>query len=272
MTPEKPQIYIQPADPSIPASAWVVIGAAVQGSSHIATAQPCQDAFAYQVIKEDIIAVVVADGLGSAANAQRGAKLAVASAMTYLEQQLAQAAPADAGSWLVLVRDCFIAARSTLAAEAQQTQADLREYGTTFNLAILTPDWLATGHIGDGATVALMEDNSLVVVSLPKNEEYVNVTFPLTMPEMEQHAEFKACALKVKALAMFSDGMQHVSIHSLDNTAHTPFFLPLFQQLPGIKEMDKASNNLGEFMASEAICARTHDDKTLVLIGRRSGG
>jgi hypothetical protein len=270
MTPDQPEIYIQPADPLTLSSAWVVIGAAVQGSGHIANAQPCQDAYAYRVIRQDCVVAAVADGLGSAANAQAGANLAVANAMNYLEQQLAAAAPVDEEVWLRLVKECFYAARARLVEEAQQNQADVRDYATTLNLAILTTDWLVTGHIGDGATVAFLEDNCPVLISLPQNEEYVNVTFPLTMPEMEQYAEFKACALKVKALALFSDGMQHVSIRSVDNTPFIPFFLPLFQQLPGVRDMDKASLNLAEFMASEAICARTSDDKTLVLIGRRS--
>jgi hypothetical protein len=82
-------------------------------------------------------------------------------------------------------------------------------------------------------------------------------------------AEFKACPVRVKALALMSDGMQPVSIHTADHTPHPPFFEPLFRQLPGVKDLHKASQNLAEFMASDQICAHTDDDKTLVLIGRQ---
>ena len=63
--------------------------------------------------------------------------------------------------------------------------------------------------------------------------------------------------------------MQHVSIRTADNAPHSPFFEPLFRQLPGVKDMYKASQNLAEFMASDPINAHTDDDKTLVLIGRK---
>jgi hypothetical protein len=89
------------------------------------------------------------------------------------------------------------------------------------------------------------------------------------MPDMENVAQFKACSVRVKALALMTDGMQHVSIRTADNTPHPPFFEPLFRQLPGVKDAHKASLNLAEFMASDSISAHTDDDKTLVLIGQR---
>ena len=163
-----------------------------------------------------------------------------------------RAIPGDEAAWIQLTRGCFLAACARLEEEAQKNQAALRDYSTTLLLAILTGDWLVTGHIGDGAVVACLEDGGLVMVSLPQNEEYVNVTFPLTMPDMIHIAEFKACPIRVKALALMSDGMQHVSIRTADNTPHPPFFEPLFRQLPGVKDMHKASQNLAEFMASDS--------------------
>jgi hypothetical protein len=82
---------------------------------------------------------------------------------------------------------------------------------------------------------------------------------------------FKAQAIKVKALALMTDGIQYVSIRSADQTPHQPFFEPLFRQLPGVRDVQKASQNLAEFMISPQISSRSDDDKTLVLIGRRSG-
>jgi hypothetical protein len=136
---------------------------------------------------------------------------------------------------------------------------------------VLAPGWLVTGQIGDGAVVAVLDDSRMVIASMPQNEEYANVTYPLTMPDMLQHAEFKASQVKASALALMTDGMQYVSIRSLDKTPHAPFFEPLFRQIAGVKDMQKASRNLAEFMASSAISSHTDDDKTLVLIGRKNG-
>ena len=266
---DQPEIIIHPIELDLAASKWVVIGASVQGTGHIHAAIPCQDAHAYRVIHDSIIVVAVADGLGSAAFSQEGSRLAAASAVGYIEQQLDQSAPCDEAGWVQLVRESFLSACSRLDEEAQKTQAALRDYGTTLILAILTDDWLVTGHIGDGVAVALLEEDGLELISLPQNEEYVNVTYPLTTPDMVDIAEFKARSAKVKALALMSDGMQQVSIRTADNTPHQPFFEPLFRQLPRVKDMHKASQNLAEFMSSERISAHTDDDKTLVLIGRQ---
>jgi hypothetical protein len=270
MEPIQPEIFIQSIDPSTPPNKWVVIGASVQGTSHIRLSLPCQDTHAYKIINDATLVAAVADGLGTAACSQVGAKLAAAYAITYLEQVLARVTPSDAEAWTKLVKECFLAARAKLEEEAQQSQTALREYGTTLVLAILTPDWLVTGQIGDGAVVAILEDNRLALVSLPQNDEYLNVTYPLTMPEMEKYADFKAWPVKVKALALMSDGMQYVSIRSADHSPHPPFFEPLFRQLPGVRGMQKASRNLADFMASGQISSRSDDDKTLVLIGRQN--
>jgi hypothetical protein len=269
MIADQTEIILHAIDPGLAASKWIVLGASVQGTSHVKISLPCQDAHACKVVNDSTIIAAVADGLGTAVYAQAGAQLAAASAVAYLEQELAKAVPRDEVAWIQLVRDGFLSACARLEAEARKTQAALRDYSTTLILAVWSYDWLVTGHIGDGAAVALLEEDGLVLISLPQNEEYVNVTFPLTMPDMVNVAEFKACRAKVKALALMSDGMQRVSIRTADNTPHQPFFEPLFRQLPVVKDMRKASQNLAEFMASERICAHTDDDKTLVLIGRK---
>lgn len=264
---DQPEIYIQPVDPGLAVSQWVVLGASVQGARHVQNGLPCQDAHAYRAIDASTLVAAVADGLGSAAYAQAGAELAVRGAVAYIEQELRKAIPGDEAGWTQLVRDGFLAACDRLEEQAQKDQADLRDYATTLIVAILTDDWLVIGHIGDGVAVAWLEDGDLAIVSSPQNDEYVNVTFPLTMPDMLNVAEFKARPGRVKALAILSDGMQLASIRTLDQTPHAPFFEPLFRQLPGVKDMHKASKNLAEFMASERISAHSDDDKTLVLIG-----
>jgi hypothetical protein len=269
MTEENPETIVHPIDPGLAATKWIVVGASVQGTRHVKTSLPCQDAYACKAIDDSTLVVAVADGLGTAANAQAGSQLAAACAVACAQEALSRAIPGDEATWIELLRGCFLAARLRLEEEAQNTQAALRDYSTTLILAVLAGDWLATGQIGDGAVVASLEDSGLALISLPQNDEYVNVTYPLTMPDMASVAEFKACQARVKSLALMSDGMQHVSIRTADNSPHPPFFEPLFRQLPGVKDMLKASQNLGEFMASDSISSHTDDDKTLVLIGRQ---
>lgn len=265
----QPETLIQLAATGDGLSKWVVIGASVQGTAHIRLSLPCQDAHAYRVINADVVVAAVADGLGSAALANVGAGLAVSRAVACLERAFNEPKPPDEISWPRLVRESFILARQELEDEALRNQAELRDYATTLILTVLGPNGLVVGHIGDGAVVAAMEDGSLVLVSGPQNDEYINVTYPLTMPEAAEQAEYITLSEKILAVALLTDGIQGVSIRSVDNSPHLPFFDPLFRQLPGVKDELKASQNLAEFMASRQISSHTDDDKTLLLIGRR---
>ena len=64
---------------------------------------------------------------------------------------------------------------------------------------------------------------------------------------------------------MLTDGIQLLAVRYADNTAHEPFFEPLFE----FAENPNSSNaELEEFLRSERVCERTDDDKTLVLAVR----
>ena len=265
----EPEIYIQPDHPDGNPTRWVVIGASVQGSGHIRLGTPCQDTHAHQIINNSRLIAVVADGLGSAERSEVGSRLAVASAVEFLRQQLIGPGPNNEQDWINLLRQCFQVARSRLELEAAHTQMPLRVYATTLIAVVLDDDWLACAQIGDGAVVAGLPDGQLELVSGPQNEEYVNVTYPLTMPDMESAAQFTAWQAGYNAVALMTDGIQHISIRSVDGLPHGPFFEPLFRQLPGIKDCRKASQSLADFLASTPICAKTDDDKTLLLVGKR---
>jgi len=265
----EPEIYIQPDYPAGLATSWVVIGASVQGSGHIRAGTPCQDTHAHQIINNSRLIAVVADGLGSAERSDVGSRLAAAAAVEFLRQRLLGPGPNNEQAWIEIMRQCFQSARARLEIEAAQNQIPLRVYATTLIAVVLDGDWLACAQIGDGAVVASLQTGQLELVSAPQNEEYVNVTYPLTMPEMESAAQFLAWQADFKAIAMMTDGVQHISIRSADGLPHGPFFEPLFRQLPGVKDWQKASQSLADFMASAQICAKTDDDKTLLLIGKR---
>jgi hypothetical protein len=268
--PSPPAVSIQAPGPDEAGSPWVVVGAAVQGASHQRSGLPCQDAFADRATFESVLLVAVADGLGSATLAREGAALATAGILDGLESALSQAIPEDEAGWEALLRAGFQRAREQLQAAAHEQQVDLRAFNTTLLVAAIAPGWLAAGHIGDGGVVALMEDQALATLCAPQSGEYVNQTFPITLPNALDIAEFSTCRGQVAALALLTDGVQPLALRLSDNQPHPAFFLPLFGQLPGVKDPAAASHKLADFLASERVCARTSDDKTLVLVGRRA--
>ncbi|NJK69758.1 MAG: protein phosphatase 2C domain-containing protein, partial [Microcoleus sp. SU_5_3] len=56
---------------------WQVVAASVTGTSHEKRSQPCQDAHCWRLLPNNVLAAAVADGAGSAALAEIGAKIAV---------------------------------------------------------------------------------------------------------------------------------------------------------------------------------------------------
>ena len=230
---------------------------------------PCQDAHGVNVIKDDFFIVAVADGLGSAPRSDIGAKLAVNAAVSGVVAAIEENPPEDEEDWVEIVRKGFRAARSKLEEQTLTNNLMLRDYSTTLILSILTNDWLATGHIGDGANVALMENGNISTVSPPQRGEFVNQTFPITLPNALEIAYYSAMQIEVNALAIFSDGLQNLSIRNVENKPHYPFFAPLFKQLSDINDSVAASKSLAEFLASDRVCSKTDDDKTLILIGKK---
>ncbi len=263
------EVYTQTSPPVRPDAAWVAIGASVQGASHLQAGLPCQDFLAYRSIDENTLAAVISDGLGSEPRSQQGARLATEACLAFLEAELHWAVPNDLESWRMLLQESFAQARFALEEIAQQEQAELKEYGATLLVLVVSGEWLATGHIGDGAAVAWLEDGSFQTISAPQSGEYINETFPLTMQGALERVEYSVFRQRVKALALMTDGMCHLSLRKPDDAPHPPFFQPLFSQLPNVTDAQAASMKLAAFMESERVCALTDDDKTLVLIGNK---
>ena len=264
-----PEIKIQPLQFS-KFSKWNIIGASVQGTAHIKSNLPCQDAHNYKIVQDLAVILAVADGLGSALKSHEGARLATNIAVATIESTITENIPVDEESWIQVIRNSFSQTQSKLKAYAEENNTSLREYGTTLIVVVVTDEFLAIGHIGDGSAVALFEDESLVTICPPQKTEYINQVAPLTLPNALEIARFSVQKTKIKSLAIFSDGIQHLSINNLDHTPYVGFFIPLFNQISMIEDSYAASQSLADFLASERVCSKTDDDKTLILIGRKT--
>jgi hypothetical protein len=61
-----------------------------------------------------------------------------------------------------------------------------------------------------------------------------------------------------------------LALNFATKTAHQPFFLPMFQSIRGTQDANDLQIPLRQFLDSEAVNARTDDDKTLVLAIRKN--
>ena len=246
---------------------WCAYGASVQGTSHRGTGLPCQDAHGWRLLPGGGVLCAVADGLGSAARAEEGAQRAVTAALDALATALAER-PFSGGTEVdpaSLLRGAFASARATLAVAAGDVP--LRDFATTLLLAVGTADWTMVGQIGDGAVVGRWPDGRLETLSLPQRGEYANETTPLTAPDALERLRVRVWAMPVQALALLSDGLQGLCINLATGVPFTAFFAPFLQALSAPCDPAATGARLAVFLDSPRVCARTDDDKTLLVAG-----
>lgn len=242
---------------------WRVVAASVEGTSHQQDGRPCQDAHAFRVLDDGVVVLVVADGAGSAARAEVGACTAVAVVVDTVADILAVRTPTSDDGWRQLVAGALVAAR--IALEAEAIDDDVAALATTLAVTVVTPEALACGQVGDAAVV-VSRAGVLATVGQPPSGEYLNETTFVTSSRWADEARIDVSdADGIDGVAILSDGLQLLALDLAQRAPHPPFFEPLYR----FAASDDASDDeLAAFLASERVCARTDDDKTLVLAVR----
>jgi hypothetical protein len=249
---------------------WRVIGASVQGTSHEKVEMVCQDAHAYRILSDGVILAAVADGAGSADRSDQGAHCAVERALACIEAVLDGVSPEDDTGWEALLAEAFCQARNAIAQLAKAEGLAPRAFATTLTCAVVADKCLAVGQIGDGIAIAEDEDGNLFAASHPQHGEYANETYFLTMEEALKEVQVWIYDQPVTALVLMTDGLIRLAMNLAENKPHLPFFRPLLAFAAQVDDEQDAQEQLEAFLASERVCKRTDDDKTLVLVSRRS--
>lgn len=242
---------------------WHGLGESIQGTSHVASRTPCQDAnfyCAYQTDEGPCYLIAVADGAGSAAKADVASKLATQAAFEELTKYKRH--PSRITQEEVIELHHRIRDRLLLAAQKDGVEA--RDYSCTLLLSILSETSCVFSQVGDGCIVTGTE-SGYKAVTWPHNGEYVNQTtfvvssnFPSALQFVKQERDFDF-------VAVFTDGIQDLVLTHSTKSVHDRFF-PSFRN--GLKKSDDYSSlrvPLAEFLNSPKVNERTDDDKTLVM-------
>ena len=251
---------------------WRYVYASVPGVAHRASGGECQDACGVRRLEAadgtSALALAVADGAGSAAEARAGAELACQTLLAECAAWLAQ--PPDA-EWTRTVAETLIErVRTALSQRATETGLPVREFACTLLCAVLADDHALFLQIGDGAIVIGTGDDYWPVF-WPQAGEYANETYFATDTGAAARLEFATSVEPVAEIALLTDGLQPLALHYQTRQAHAPFFRPLFQRLraasaPGCPA--DLQTALERFLDAPALNQRTHDDKTLILATR----
>ena len=124
---------------------WAALGESITGTSHRVRKVPCQDAFRFRTFgpTAEWIAIVTADGAGSASHSEIGATLVCDEFVRQVEA---------IGPDKLFIRDdmnaLFTEARSALFAEAERLNLRPRELACTAVFAIVGPASAAFAQLG----------------------------------------------------------------------------------------------------------------------------
>ncbi len=256
-------------------SLWRFALASVQGTGHVAQDLPCQDACHCCVLgseEEPVLVAVAADGAGSVTSGGDGAALACA-----LFVQEVAALIETKGSARALDRafvDRWLAFFLTqVERRAVEERSAALQFACTFLAAVIGVDYTAFVQVGDGAIVVsrLDEPDGYNCQFWPDQGEYANETVFLTSPAVGERLAFEAQPGRIDEVALFTDGLQRLALDFQVQAAHQPFFRPIFRKVRDSHPEDgeALSSALEAFLKSPAVCARTDDDKTLILATRR---
>jgi len=253
---------------------WRIAATSAIGTSHTKTGQACQDSVRVRLVDTlagSILISAISDGAGSAAHSEIGSRAAVTTA-SYLVENFLQAGGHvgsierdTALSWLAQIQTVI----STLAAEQG---APVREFACTLLVAIIAPDSAAFFQVGDGAMVVREQgDDGWSYIFWPQHGEYINTTNFITTSNASEVMEFASAARRIESFSSFSDGIESLVLHYATKTVHDPFFnkmiAPVCEVLTAGLD-DGLSVSLSNYLASELVCSRTDDDKSLVLATR----
>jgi hypothetical protein len=233
-----------------------VIAASAQGPLHLDLGIGCQDRIACR-FSDEVVAIAVSDGLGSASLADVGAEIAVKGAVGAVSGDIA---------FDQLPFEMVRAARASLEGAAADRAVEMSDLACTLIVAVAKVDRLNVGHIGDGAVVAETFEG-LVLASPPAESEYANEVDHLAGELWEQNLRLGDEVPGVTAFAVFSDGCQRAALSRSVEVfrPHPGFFEPLFQWARDVPDFVSSSEELRRVLTGEKLTEHSEDDKTLAL-------
>jgi hypothetical protein len=243
--------------------AWRTVGASVPGPSHLAKNIPCQDAHEYRDLGPDGMLMVVSDGAGSARLSDRGSSACCRAVAEFLAERHADLGILDPAD----LQDALTAARQELEKLAATEPAAVREFACTALILALFPSRVICAHLGDGAIVLQLADRKYLALSLPQKGDYANETCFLTDSGFLAETRLRELETPIPVIgaAVFSDGIERLTLDLTSGEPFPPFFDPMFDHVRQTTDLDQLRNDLSVYLSSERLAQKSDDDKTLVL-------
>lgn len=244
---------------------WAVCGASVTGSEHQRHGLGCDDAYAYGVAGDFIVAAV-ADGAGSVTGTSAWGSytacqsvLADATKSRFIHQY--QSMPAEERE--SLIRWLFDRAVQRVTDQADAFGLDASRLSTTLCVALADREVAVFGQIGDGI-IATESDGQITTLLIEAKDEYANATWFLQSEAAFDVAFRTATRPAPSAFALSTDGMSYKITNVATGEAYEPFFRGSWDH---VRSGVSSANFTALLRGIEDD--QTGDDKTTVLAALR---
>lgn len=250
---------------------WKKIGQSVTGTSHLQSQRDCEDALSFNTITlpngDEALICCVSDGAGSALHAAEAAQYSVRSTVEALSKLVESNGTLDEPAVIAILESVYDA----LLNKADAKGENINEYSCTLLGAVITEQSAVFFQIGDGAIIRNTDPDQYTTIWWPHNGEYSNTTAFLADDSNMSHLRMITLQETITEIAIFTDGLQLLTLNNESLSVHQPFFNDLFKWLRMATQEEHLTvlnRKLSEYLNSEAINNRTDDDKTLFLATR----
>lgn len=149
----------------------------LKGRAHIEQGKPCQDYCQVKRINRNWIVAGIADGVGSASKAEIGSKIAVESAINFIDNTFNNFKKKK--NYLRLLQDAFENALISISQLSKSESDKINNYDTTLTIALYNGNNMYFGHSGDGGIIAISDDGDYIRVTEQQKGEFYNSVLPL---------------------------------------------------------------------------------------------
>lgn len=249
------------------ATRWAWASASVRGTAHVRSGTRKQDAYSCSA-SGDFLVCIVSDGAGSAQYGGEGASIVCRTlseaARDYVRNSRGLPSQELVLSWLDLARD-------RIAYAAGRRSSVPRDFAATLVSVISDGNKTLIAQVGDGCAALLDGSGQWRIPVWPDHGEYASTTSFVT-EDPEAKCRFAYEQSGVLAVAALTDGLERLAIDFASQSAFAGFFNGMTKPVLSTEAIgrDRAlSAGLASYLEGASVCARTDDDKTLVIAARK---
>jgi serine/threonine protein phosphatase PrpC len=242
-----------------------------QGSSHIESGKPNQDAKKTVVLKSGVVIAAVADGVGSCKFADHASEIAVKVSAEYCEAKLKD--NSDNLSLETIIEEAFAQAELEIEKVSLKDKQPLPEYDTTLDLVIYDGKRVTYGHCGDGGIIGLSNKGDYLKITSPQKKEGMYVV-PLRNGSKNKNNTwvFGHTDKNIASVFLASDGIYDQFFPYLLKGQPVEVYIPLARYFMDNNELKISKNTLDtvkqkrECVVNGKIWSGVTDDKTFVVL------